>query len=266
MHRLSVASVWLALIGSTLFISPRAAHPQEPIRIIAHRGGVVDGHHPENSMGAVKAGIKRGYWMLEIDLQETQDGHIVVHHDDFMQSFGVLKVPGEMAMAEIEHLRATEDHSRPLEFSEYARKCRGKIQLMIDTKPPHHSEAFYQSVEKTLRDNGLLDGAYFIGTSEARAYFKGKARISISVAELAKKMAAGEAVSHDYFLFEHGTTLDEAGIEAAKRAGIPAVVSINDDHYAGKPHMMAAHHDIVRLRKLGATYFQIDSPYDVCLR
>ncbi len=264
--KLTSISICIYLSCLVLIFSASQSRAQEPIRLIAHRGGVVDGHHPENSAGAAKEAIQRGYWMLEIDLQETKDGHIVVHHDDFQESFGVLKMPADLTMSEISKLRAVEDHSHPLEFSRFAALCRGKIQLMIDTKPPHHSKEFYESMEKTLKDNGLLQGAYFIGTAEARAYFKGKARISISREELERKLAAGEDVSHDYFLFEHGTTLDEKGIALGKRAGIPVVVSINEDHYAGRPHMMAAHADIERLRKLGVTYFQIDSAYDIWLR
>jgi hypothetical protein len=69
-----------------------------------------------------------------------------------------------------------------------------------------------------------------------------------------------------YFLFEHGTTLDEAGLQLSARTGAPAVVSINDFHYAGRDHMQSAHADIVRLRKLGLVHFQIDSFYDHWLR
>lgn len=248
------------------FLPAGNVHAEQVIRLIAHRGGVVDRHHPENSAGAAKEAIRRGYWMLEIDLQETKDGHIVVHHDDFQKSFGVLKMPGDLTWAQISKLRAEEDHSRPLEFKEFASLCKGEIQLMIDTKPPSHSRSFYESMERTLRENELLQDAYFIGTAEARAYFKGKARISISREELKEKLAAGEEVAPYYFLFEHGTTLDAAGIDLARRAGIPAVVSINEDHYAGKAHMMAAHTDVERMKDLGVTYFQIDTPYDIWLR
>ncbi|HWC00100.1 MAG TPA: glycerophosphodiester phosphodiesterase family protein [Bryobacteraceae bacterium] len=236
------------------------------MRLIAHRGGVVDSHHPENSAGAAREAIRRGYWMLEMDLQESKDGHLVVHHDDFEKSFGVRKAPRALTWNEIRQLRAAEDGSRPLEFSEYAAICRGKIQLMIDTKAPSHPRAFYEQLEQTLRDNGLLEGAFFIGTREARAYFKGKARISLDRAELQQKLDAGEDLSRTYFLFEHGTTLDQKGIALAGRAGIPAVVSINDFHYAGRDHMQGAHSDIERLRQLGLTYFQIDSTYDIWLR
>ena len=77
---------------------------------------------------------------------------------------------------------------------------------------------------------------------------------------------AGEETSRLYFLFEHAAALDEKTLALAKRAGVPAVVSINDFHYAGSDHMKGAHADIERLRHLGMVYFQIDSTYDIWLR
>jgi glycerophosphoryl diester phosphodiesterase len=242
------------------------AHAKEPIKIIGHRGGVVDEHHPENSAGAAKKAISRGYWMLEIDLDETKDGHIVVHHQSF-RDFGVPSLPSQLTMDEIRKLTSPADQSHPLEFSELAALCKGKIQLMIDTKQPGHSKAYYESMEQTLEKNALLKNALFIGTAETREYFKGKALISMSEGELAKKLDAGEDLSKTYFLFEHGTTLNEKSMELAKRAGIPVVVSINEYHYAAKPDpMAAAHADVDRTRQLGVTYFQIDSPYAIWLR
>ena len=135
---------------------------------------------------------------------------------------------------------------------------------MIDTKEPSHPRAFYESLERTLRENGLLDGAYFIGTAEARAWFQGKSRISVERDELQKIVDAKLETARLYFLFEHGTTLDEKGMALAERAGIPAVVSINDFHYSGE-HKKQAHADVDRLHRAGLTYFQIDSVYDIWL-
>jgi glycerophosphoryl diester phosphodiesterase len=260
----TIAMTFAALAVST---ASGICQSAEPVRLIAHRGGVVDGHHPENSAGAAEDAIRRGYWMLEMDLQESQDGHLVVLHDSFEPSFGVRKKAPEMTWDEIRQLRAWEDGSRPLEFREFAEICRGKIQLMIDTKG-QHQPAFFESLERSLRENGLLEGAYFIGTAQARAYFQGKARVTVERDTLQKMVDAGKDISRLYFLFEHGATLDEAGLALAKRAGIPAVVSINDFHYrdVGRDPMKGAHDDIVRLRRLGLTYFQIDSAYDIWLR
>jgi glycerophosphoryl diester phosphodiesterase len=245
------------------------SHAQDPIRLIGHRGGVVDAQHPENSAGAVKEAIARGYWMVEIDLDEPKGGGVIVHHMSFLQDFGVDKEPSQMTMAEIKKLTTPIDHSHPLDFAEYAALCRGKIQLMIDTKQPGHPRSFYESMEKTLRKNGLLKNAFFIGTDETRDYFKGKARISIGVKELEKRVAAGDDLSKTYFLFDHGLTLNEHSVELAKRAGIPVVVSINEFHYAyvhSPDPMAAAHADVERARDLGVKYFQIDAPYDQWLR
>lgn len=261
----SAVSHWsVALLFASFTLA--SAHAKEPVKIIGHRGGVVDEHHPENSAGAAKEAISRGYWMLEIDLDETKDGHIVVHHMSF-RDFGVPKLPSGLAMDEIGKLTSPADQSHPLEFSEFAALCKGKIQLMIDTKQPGHPKTYYESMEQTLSKNGLLKNALFIGTTETRDYFKGKALISLSETEAAKRLDAGEDLSKTYFLFEHGTTLNEKSMELAKSAGIPVVVSINEYHYAAKPDpMAAAHADVEKARELGVTYFQIDSPYDIWLR
>lgn len=255
-----------ALCVLSAMLCAGAVCAERPVRLIAHRGGVVDAQRPENSAGALQEAVRRGYWMVEMDIQESKDGHLVVHHDDFLESFGDRRNPGEMTWDEIRRLRAQEDNSRPLEFLEYAPLCRNRIELMIDTKEPSHPPRFYAEMEQALRANGLLAGAYFIGTAEARAYFKGKARISADRDELGRALRAGEDTARLYFLFEHGRTLDEGGLKLAKRAGVPAVASINDFHYAGMDHMKAAHADILRLRALGLINFQIDSIYDGWLR
>lgn len=96
----------------------------------------------------------------------------------------------------------------------------------------------------------------FIGTGEARAWFKGKARISISPQDLRSAIAANENVAAYYFLFVHGTTLDQEDVNLAKQAGIPLVVSINTDHYAGKDEMIAAHANVEKALQLGVTDFR----------
>ena len=241
-------------------------YARDAAEIIGHRGGVVDDHRPENSAGAAEEAIRRGYWMLEIDLDETKDGHIVVHHESF-RDFGVRKMAAALTWNEIQELTSNVDQSHPLEFSQLAAVCKGKVRLMIDTKQPGHPRSFYEQMEKVLDDNHLLKSAYFIGTAETREYFKGKARISANEKELSTKLESGENVSKSYFLFEHGTTINEQSMELAKRAKVPVVVSINEYHYAARPDpMAAAHADIDKSKKLGVRLFQIDSPFDIWLR
>ncbi len=57
--------------------------PPEPLRtpprVIAHRGGA--GLRPENTLAAVAHAIELGAHGIEIDVQRTADGEIVVYHD-----------------------------------------------------------------------------------------------------------------------------------------------------------------------------------------
>lgn len=75
-------------------------------------------------------------------------------------------------------------------------------------------------------------------------------------------------MSRRCFLFAHGRDLDREAVELANRAGIPVVASINRFHYSTclVNGMKTARADMLRLRNLGVTLFQIDSLYESCLR
>jgi glycerophosphoryl diester phosphodiesterase len=49
---------------------------------VGHRGAA--GHAPENTLAAIDRGIALGAEFLEIDLQRTRDGYIVLMHDKFV--------------------------------------------------------------------------------------------------------------------------------------------------------------------------------------
>jgi glycerophosphoryl diester phosphodiesterase len=56
---------------------------------VAHRG-YINGNHPENSRSALLKAIELDYDMIEIDLRETKDKQIILHHDeDLMRLFKV---------------------------------------------------------------------------------------------------------------------------------------------------------------------------------
>ncbi len=50
-------------------------------KLIAHRGGIVEGKYDEFDPASIQAAIDQGYYMLEIDVRETRDGVLIVHHD-----------------------------------------------------------------------------------------------------------------------------------------------------------------------------------------
>lgn len=62
----------------------RGVEVEDDVQITAHRGA--SGRAPENTLAAVRAAIADSADWVEIDVQETSDGVVVVHHDaDFMR-------------------------------------------------------------------------------------------------------------------------------------------------------------------------------------
>lgn len=234
-----------------------------PVELIAHRGGVVDQRLIENNLPGIEEAIRRGYWMLEVDVRESKDGHLVVHHDaDFRRFYGDERRVADMNWDEIRQLRSTPGQLRPLEFAEYAAACQGKIRLMLDIKGPEHSQAFFDSLIATLEKNDLLESAYVIGTEQSRKLLLDRAKVGINPRKLVDHVAGGEDVAKRYFLFGHAKDFDQEAIELARSRGVDVVPSINTFHYPGKANLQDAAADIARLRKLGVKRFQIDSVYE----
>lgn len=237
------------------------------VDLIAHRGGVVDQRLIENNLPGIAEAIRRGYWMLEVDIRESKDGRLVVHHDaDFRRFYGDERRVADLTWDEIKQLRSTPGDLRPLEFSEYAAACRGKIRLMLDIKGPDHSQAFFNSLIATLEENDLLDSAYVIGTEQSRKLLLDRATIGINPRKLVDHVAGGEDVGKRYFLFAHAKHFDQETIELARSRGVDVVPSINTFHYPAKSNMQDAAADITRLKKLGVKRFQIDSVYEPLCR
>jgi len=82
--------VWSSLVITYISVSavlcrfPHLLHKKEKLKIncrhISHRGGA--GENLENTMTAFRHAIAQGTDMLEIDVQLTKDGQVVVSHDD----------------------------------------------------------------------------------------------------------------------------------------------------------------------------------------
>ena len=239
-----------------------------PVRIIAHRGGVVGDQYVENSAASLEAAVERGYWMIEVDVRESRDGKLVVNHDpDFRRFFHDPRRLADMDWPAIAALRGDPGGARPLLFHELAAQAKGRLRLMLDTKPTNPSDAYLEAVRRVLRDNDLLDSAYVLGGRDRERWIGNGARVGLPVEDLEAAAQRGEDVARGYFVFEHGRDLDADKVRRGQAFGVPVVPSINIFHYDDLgDHMAAAEADVRRMLNLGVEEFQIDSPYDVWLR
>ncbi|MCX5759374.1 MAG: glycerophosphodiester phosphodiesterase family protein [Candidatus Hydrogenedentes bacterium] len=247
------------IIAYSLFAAP--APIDDELKLIAHRGGIVDEQHPENTPASLSAALEQRYWMLELDLRRTRDGVIILQHDrDFKRVYGSKAKAGETDWDAVARLTSLVGNQHPMTFKEAAERCRGHSYMMLDMQDDWPEEALREAGQ-ILSDNGLLDSAIFIGAGASKAYFKGKARIATSLEGLRQAVASGEDAASLYCLFAHGNELDDEAVRYAASVHVPVVASVNTYHYLLKPNSAGPETDSRRLYSAGVRLFQIDSEY-----
>lgn len=250
-------------IGATCL---SAAELDPAYKLIAHRGGVVDDQHPENSPSSLEAAIARGYWMVEVDIRRTKDGEPVLQHDDNFQRFdGDSRKVEDMTWSEVSRLRAKPGGAKPIHFRDACAMCEGKIRMMLDIKGTTWPEDFYVQLGATMEAHNLLSTAYMLGGGSRPASIIGpKCFQSANATRLREAIGRGEDVKSRYFLFELASELSPETFALCQKHGVTPVAAINTFRYtmAKRDEWKGPEEDATRLKSLGVRHYQIDSRYD----
>lgn len=100
--------------------------------IIAHRGASAD--EPENTLRAFQRAIEQGAQMIELDLDQSADGHVVVMHDATLERTTNLRGRvAEMSLAEIRKADAGKGERVPT-LDEVLDVTLGKVRLYLEIK------------------------------------------------------------------------------------------------------------------------------------
>lgn len=242
--------------------TPLGAEAAPAVRLIAHRGGVVDDAHPENSPASLEAAIEQGYWMVEVDVRRTRDGRPILQHDQtFKRFYGDPRKVTEMDWSEIKQLRATPGNSRPMAFEELAERCKGRIRLMLDVKNEPNPPEYYRALEKALIRNDLIETTYILSDVETERYFQGRIPAAANAQALKAAVARGEKAAGAYYLFEGATTITQEDVALARACRVDAVAAANLFEYRADPSGDAAIQALRAAFALGVRTFQIDSAY-----
>lgn len=112
--------------------SPMTA-PTHP-RIVAHRGA--SHAHPENTLAAFRAAWERGVEAVELDVHLSQDGEVVVIHDDSTKrTGGVDRAVADQTLAELKQLDVGNGERIPTLAEALATIPRGRT-LFVEIKTP----------------------------------------------------------------------------------------------------------------------------------
>lgn len=235
-------------------------------KLIAHRGGIVDDEHPENSPGSLQAAIERGYWMIEVDIRRTKDGEPILQHDpNFRRFYGDDRKVEEMTWKEVGRLRATPGGTSPIHFREVCQMCKGKVRLMLDIKGENFPDEFYSKLGDLMSASDLLRTAYLLGGGGLAAKHLGShCYRSCNRKSLNEAIARDEDVKSRYFLFELASELNAESYSLCQKSGVTAVAAINTFRYtmAKRDEWNGPAEDAARLKKEGVKHYQIDSRYE----
>lgn len=148
-----------AAIGVNLF---QAVHKTDQVHVIAHRGDSI--HAPENTLSALRKAIELKAEIAEIDVQETQDGVIMVLHDnDLMRVARVNKGLWQMTYDEARQLDIGSWFSPEFKgeklptLEEVIDLTRGKIKMIIELKYNGHDRSLPERTVEIIKKKEFED-------------------------------------------------------------------------------------------------------------
>ena len=261
--------------GANMGLAAKKAKWKKDFILVAHRGGVVDSDRSENSIKALDEAVRRGYTHVEVDARCTKDGHAVCFHLNNMKSETGLDTNIEdLTLEEVKKIVLHKSQEHISTFEEFCRRCRGRINVMVDVKGVNDQwlEPFTKEIEAALIKHDLLGNALFIinrfpirNQEKVAAWFLGRDKISRRVSLQQAKLLKPHLpdVSKYYFVFNSPIDFDAEAIRGFHKMGLKVIASINVDHYKvpGEP-MSRGPADIQQMLEWGIDGLQIDSCYD----
>lgn len=135
---------------------------QRDVQVTAHRGYSVE--YPENTIPAFKGAIEIGADWIELDVQETSDGEVVVIHDsNLKRTTGVDQNIWDVTYDEIKGLdngswfdmkyKATGIPT----LEDVIKMTMGRIRLNIEIKPTGHEKHLEESVSDLIEKYHITD-------------------------------------------------------------------------------------------------------------
>lgn len=171
---MAIVIVLLILLYLFLIAPSREKPDDSQLRgwLYAHRG-LHDGNEkvPENSMEAFRLAVEQGYGM-ELDVQLTKDGRLVVHHDGSLKRVcGVDKLIREVDFADLPLLP---DGSRIPLFTEVLSMVDGRAPIIVEVKHYGGAAKVAKAAHEILKG---YNGAYCVESFDPTAvhYFRKKA-------------------------------------------------------------------------------------------
>lgn len=233
--------LWTALaafvavsVGSTAFAISDATRTQERSQVIAHRGAA--GSAPENTLAAVLRAIEDGADWIEVDVQESADGEVVVIHDkDFMRLAGN---PLKIWNARSEDIAGIDVGSwfgpefsgeRVPTLRSVLETARGHAKVLVELKYYGHDDRLAERVVSIVEETGMVGQTAFMSLEPSQVVRMKELRPDWRVGTLAARSVGDPAKLASDFLAVSSAIATAAYIGHARTSGKDVLVWTVDD-------------------------------------
>jgi glycerophosphoryl diester phosphodiesterase len=162
---IAALSVFVAVgVGLFAFLANRA---QSPVLIIAHRGSSATA--PENTLAAFRLAADQHTDFIELDVQESLDGQVLVVHDSDLMKVG--GNPTKIWDGEASVLRSVDIGSfkdprfsseRVPTLAEALAACKGRCRVIVELKSYGHDQRLEERVAQIVEDAGMVNDCIFM--------------------------------------------------------------------------------------------------------
>ena len=157
-----MAVILSLLAGLVVSIAINQMDIEDNTLVIAHRGASAD--TPENTLAAMEQAIKDGADWVEIDVQETRDGEVVVIHDSDLKKIGGsgLKV-FDASLAELQNVdigswkHPSFSDQRIPTLQQLLELCKNRIKVLIELKYYGQEKHLERRVAEIVEAAGMQD-------------------------------------------------------------------------------------------------------------
>ena len=154
-------------------------------KFTAHRGIYDNKEVPENSMKAFEKAMLKGY-AIELDIQMTKDGYLVVFHDSTLKRVcGVKDEITALTLNEVKQARLCGTDSKIPTFEDVLMLVSGRVPLMIEIKS---TDAYEDLMPKLMALLERYEGEFIIESFDPRiVYWLKKNHPSVIRGQLSSK-------------------------------------------------------------------------------
>ena len=223
----------LAAVGFAL-LAFLATRRNQPVLVIAHRGASASA--PENTLASFRLAVEQGTDFVELDVQESKDGQVLVIHDSDLMKVGraAMKIwendAAQLRTVDIgSHAGPQYSGERVPTLAEVLAVCKGKARVVVELKAYGHNERLEERVCEVVETAGMQSECIFMSLDQGMVRKMKQLRPSWRCGVLVAK-AFGDLTSlHADFLAIEARMATGRFIRRARRAGQDVYVwTVND--------------------------------------